>query len=112
MSAATAALPAVTHTPGPWNVGITHVNENGEGLIGVWVDDKTSPIGFRSIACINFSKMNLDGRWPTDMPDARLIMAAPDLLAALDSLLNMLPSATAHPAIQAARAAIAKATGQ
>ena len=43
--------------------------------------------------------------------DARLISAAPDLLAAIEGLLNALPSATTHPAIKAARAAIAKATG-
>lgn len=44
--------------------------------------------------------------------DARLISAAPDLLAAIEGLLNALPSATTHPAIKAARAAIAKATGE
>jgi hypothetical protein len=46
------------------------------------------------------------------LEDARLIAAAPDLLAALEGLLNALPSATTHPAIKAARAAIAKATGE
>jgi hypothetical protein len=46
------------------------------------------------------------------LEDARLIAAAPDLLAALEELLNALPSATTHPAIKAARAAIAKATGE
>ena len=43
--------------------------------------------------------------------NARLITAAPDLLEALRSLLDALPSATTHPAIRSARAAIAKATG-
>lgn len=42
----------------------------------------------------------------------RLIAAAPDLLEALEELLNALPSATTHPAIKAARAAIARATGE
>ena len=42
--------------------------------------------------------------------NARLIAAAPDLLEAIQGLLNALPSATTHPAIKAARAAIAKAT--
>jgi len=42
--------------------------------------------------------------------NARLIAAAPELLAAVEGLLNALPSATTHPAIQAARAAIAAAT--
>lgn len=43
--------------------------------------------------------------------DARLIAAAPELLEALDAILNALPSATTHPAIKMARAAMAKATG-
>lgn len=43
--------------------------------------------------------------------DARLIAAAPNLLSALEGLLNALPSATTHPAIQVARIAISKATG-
>ena len=34
-----------------------------------------------------------------------------ELLAALERLLNALPSATTHPAIKAARAAVAKAKG-
>lgn len=42
--------------------------------------------------------------------NARLIAAAPDLLDALQGLLDALPSATTHPAIKAARDAIAKAT--
>jgi len=44
--------------------------------------------------------------------DAYLIAAAPDLLEACKDLLNALPSATTHPAIKAARAAIAKAKGE
>lgn len=43
---------------------------------------------------------------------ANLVAAAPDLLEALEGLLDALPSATTHPAIQAARAAIAKAKGE
>lgn len=44
--------------------------------------------------------------------DARLIAAAPELLDALEGLLNALPSATTHPAIAQASAAIRKATGE
>ena len=40
---------------------------------------------------------------------AATMAAAPDLLEALKSLLDDLPSATAHPAIQQAKAAIRKA---
>ena len=53
-----------------------------------------------------------DKRIPGVMADARLIAAAPELLVALGSLLDALPSATTHPAINAARAAIARATGE
>ena len=44
--------------------------------------------------------------------NVRLLSAAPDLLEALQGLLNALPSATTHPAIKSARAAIARATGE
>lgn len=43
--------------------------------------------------------------------NARLIAAAPELLEAIEGLLNALPSATAHPAIKSARNAIAKSKG-
>ena len=50
--------------------------------------------------------------WCADVthPDMRLMAAAPELLEALQGLLDALPSATTHPAIKAARDAIAKAT--
>jgi len=48
---------------------------------------------------------------PHRIANARLIAAAPELLEALVGMLDALPSATTHPAIQAARAAIAKAKG-
>lgn len=44
--------------------------------------------------------------------DAHLIAAAPDMLDALEGLLNALPSATTHPAIAQARRALAKARGE
>jgi len=44
--------------------------------------------------------------------NARLIASAPDLFGALANLLQLLPSGTTNPAIQAARQAIAKATGE
>jgi hypothetical protein len=43
--------------------------------------------------------------------DALVCAASKDLLLATQALLNALPSATTHPAIRSARAAIAKATG-
>ena len=80
------------HTEGPWLMceSATHVTVTNAHGDAVFHDDK---------------------RIPGVMADARLIAAAPELLVALGSLLDALPSATTHPAIKAARAAIAKATG-
>ena len=81
------------HTEGPWPMreSATHVTVTNARGDAVFHDDK---------------------RIPGVMADARLIAAAPDLLVALGSLLDALPSATTHPAIKAARAAIARATGE
>ncbi|MDI3489616.1 MAG: hypothetical protein PWP11_893 [Thauera sp.] len=46
------------------------------------------------------------------MANARLMASGPELLEALHGLLNALPSATTHPAIKSARAAISRATGE
>ena len=80
-------------TEGPWPMreSATHVTVTNARGDAVFHDDK---------------------RIPGVMADARLIAAAPDLLEALRSLLDALPSATTHPAIRSARAAIAKTTGE
>lgn len=49
---------------------------------------------------------------PNGMKNAHLLAAALDLLASTEGLLNALHSHTTHPAIIAARAAIAKAKGE
>ena len=82
------------HTPGPWTT---------DGKAETDTLDIVSPLGRVAM---------LDCSHDLMLEDARLIAAAPDLLAALEELLNALPSATTHPAIKAARAAIAKATGE
>ncbi len=77
------------HTPGPWSepgtFGATRFEVQGSN---------------RRVAVVD------------TIEDARLIAAAPELLDALEGLLNALPSATTHPAIAQARAAIRKATGE
>jgi len=82
------------HTPGPWSARFDH-DATGYPcyfLHGVSGDEKR-----------NVQRL---------AANARLIAAAPELLEALNGLLNALPSATTHPAIKAARAVIAKAEGR
>lgn len=87
------------HTPGPWTTdGAARTNDL----------DVISPAGRITLIDCEFSDESED----VLTANARLISAAPELLAALEGLLNALPSATTHPAIKAARAAIAKATGE
>lgn len=88
------------HTPGPWSVEIDHHNNVPE-FIRVYADGEMYDLA--SVLCDETGNATAN---------ARLISAAPDLLAAIEGLLNALPSATTHPAIKAARAAIAKATGE
>lgn len=85
------------HTPGPWEIKafddgtqhyITPVASNGSG----WVGDRYMRVG----GCI-------------DIHDARLMAAAPELLAALQGVLRVADRTTDE--FDAARAAIAMATG-
>jgi len=86
-----------SHTPGPWV----------DNVDGVVVVDK--PGRWREIiADVHANPLEANNRSANTL----LIAAAPDLLKALEGLLDALPSATTHPAIQAAHAAIAKAKGE
>ncbi|MBS3998131.1 MAG: hypothetical protein KGZ67_12525 [Hydrogenophaga sp.] len=71
----------------------------------------------RIVACWNACKGISTAQLENEQPSADLFLTAlravrqrEDLLEALQGLLNALPSATTHPAIKAARAAIASAT--
>lgn len=97
-----------THTPGPWRVE--------QETTGIWgacdpSDNSTRGMGYPIAEC----RTTPSGRWASG-PDydeaeanARLIAAAPDLLAALE---HILAGALSLPrfAEDEARAAIAKAT--
>lgn len=87
------------HTPGPW---IIHAPANAAFVRHPSIVSDTGEVAKATWAS---SERQTNA-------NARLIVAAPDLLAAIEGLLNALPSATTHPAIKAARAAIARATGQ
>jgi hypothetical protein len=86
-------------TPGPWryvkNTGIVTSDECNIGHIGDFKDKELLP----------FNK----DRWEAD---ARLIAAAPDLLAALESLRPIWEQHAPTRLLRAAETAIAKARGQ
>ena len=86
-----------THTPGPW---ATYINGGKDG----WIANAEGDL----IACAV--------RDDTMAANARLIAAAPDLLAVaemLDRIAGQVPfTGPFHDAIVAARAAIAKAKGE
>ncbi len=96
------------HSPGPW--GVVRTRYKGDGILGVTIDG-----GKRGFPIADLGE--LTGQ---DLADANLIAAAPDLLAALQSL--MTESATLdEPDTDAevifkmreiARAAISKAEGR
>lgn len=93
-----------THTPGPW------ANEPARTTPGRPVIAREITSGIRHIADVRLYE-------DADSANARLIAAAPDLLAALEALLPILDND--HSVCRAyddvgekARAAISKATGQ
>jgi len=95
--------PATKHAPGPWTC---RANPEPDGRIAYWIDgpDWMGNEGGAPIADVR----DLGAR---SEAYARLIAAAPDLLAALDALVNCNPD-DAGPLLNDARAAIAKATGE
>lgn len=98
-----------THTPGPWSV--SDMNASGNVSEDYLFIEPGIAVIERKVA----------GQDANDMPDARLIAAAPELLAALQLLdeayCNVSPAMTrqdranGRTALIKARAAIAKATG-
>jgi hypothetical protein len=85
------------HTPGPWRASSAKTLTDR----GWYVDHVSDPtLGKLDLICDNARP-----------EDARLIAAAPDLLAALQHVLQVLNHPIVRDAIEQARAAIAKATG-
>jgi len=97
------------HTLGPWEIDEQYVQQAGKADVGI-------------CDVLNMDEGGSKGwyRGPVTEANARLIAAAPDLLEALTALLPMVAEWHAEfpqhvgdketPAIQSARAAIAKAT--
>lgn len=81
----------MSHTPGPWVVD----NTNAFGVYGVWTDYATHPghdgAGYGSQICSmfteSFGQIDKNTRAERDA-NAKLIAAAPDLLAALKSMVE------------------------
>ena len=94
-----------THTPGPWAAEYSSYGEEiwfgGEGC-GMWTIDPPSVY------------MSGEEGGATAAANARLIAAAPDLLAACKALLRQCECSGApdSPDMAKARATIAKATGE
>lgn len=91
------------HTPGPWRIA-TGDEENGYGVLG---DEKPAKSTNWPGATVSDHVCIADGK-----ANARLIAAAPDLLAALIQLLDTVSDdgTLVSDALDDARAAIAKAT--
>ena len=87
------------HTPGPWST-MTCEGEHGQFIVFSKTDETTDggePIGKKPIAL--------------SVANARLIAAAPDLLAALKTCMQFLSVPNDHYAFDQALAALVKAEG-
>ena len=103
------------HTLGPWRV-----DDNGQ----IVTEERTGPCSHEIIAHMPawfpLAKAGLHATQDHILANARLIVAAPEMLEALQNLLchhriadlRKLKSDTLNPRIEAAEAAIAKATGK
>jgi len=100
------------HTPGPWSLHIVPTSVGFCFKVGPfpWKD------GRQNHACIYADYPGANQITNTELgANARLIAAAPDLLEALQTIVNSAEAnqaAILYPLIDDARAAIAKATGE
>lgn len=92
------------HTPGPWVISYTH-----DDNLSIAIDDDPGIQGERNYDLVTVTHGDPDEL----LANARLISAAPELLDALKSMLNLgnLGAYERADAVKAARAAVAKATG-
>ena len=105
------------HTPGPWEVGYDD-GSGEEHITGPDDNERIAAIRWGCSCCQDTSPLT-----PKEQANARLIAAAPDLLAALKGLFENCAMIHRHwgdndnqreasAAVDAARAAIAKAKGE
>ncbi len=103
----------VKHTPGPWE----WVRCKPNGTDGPWQCFLQSPPNECNDTMVTAMREDLAAfPYAATSPNARLIAAAPDLLAALQQIVYDEETTDSrnpeHPSITAAREAIAKATGE
>ena len=70
------------HTPGPWMIYDDGDDEDSSDIINVWIDDRDGGEKY------DIAAMLLDRPVGERKANARLIAAAPDLLAALEGLVG------------------------
>lgn len=109
------------HSPGPWTIGFKGHNINMiYGGDGIAVAQTFLPL---HTGVDEIPKLENNPRWASELANARLIAAAPDLLAAVRAcekwIVDLAESGDAGfwdagktEEVKAARAAIAKATGE
>ena len=98
------------HATGPWHIDDARLHETTGQMLGVYV---AAPSGGRICEVFVNCLVNTDDKCRAN---AHLIAAAPDLLKALQGLLSVAEGKTIRPGsdwklIDAARVAVAKATG-
>ena len=100
------------HTPGPWNIGSSDLP-----VSRMSIHCKGHKESCHSTVALMVSRMTIGISHDEEFANARLIAAAPDLLKALEDCVAVMDRELAglkviQPELSAARAAIAKATGE
>lgn len=100
----TDSIKKAQHTPGPWTVGV----KNRPECATVYTEIKG--------VAVSVAYCDLSLPWSTNMSNACLVAAAPDLLEALQEIVCTAADCKGweevNPSFSKARAAIAKATGK
>ena len=99
-------------TPGPWNIGSSDLPASRMAI-----HCKGHKESCHSTVALMVSRMTIGISHDEEFANARLIAAAPDLLKALEDCVAVMDRELAglkviQPELSAARAAIAKATGE
>lgn len=104
------------HTPGPWNVEhIPGIDMGATAEITAPCEDGGTPFDGRSIIVAQVWKTNDETRWSDDetaQANARLMAAAPDLLAACNAALAYLDAEDSAGLVAEIAAAVARAEGR